>query len=299
MFVENQRQTEWMYSKKYIRTYLKDALLNSVELQAKIVDAVSLINDYASQSYYKSKDKRIADFMLNRDLVQTVESIMLVTLPKQKPELYTSVVGELSAMIGMTDKGDGAKIAAELLATLADLDVYDLFKHTDRGSIYLVSAFELDEKIVKFIEQTMYLPPMICPPREIRTNHDSGYLTKRESMILGKGNFHTENICLDSINKFNQVALSLNVRLLKTFSEEPKKEFTDPAKKEQWMTFVKKSYEVYRDLVQHGNEFWLTHRVDKRGRTYAQGYHCSTQGNSFRKAIVELSDKELITGVES
>ena len=228
----------------------------------------------------------------------TVEDIILVTLRKQKPELYTSVVGEVASVIGMTDKGDGAKVAAELLATLAELDIYDLFKNTDRGSIYLVSAFELDEKIAKFIEQTMYLPPMICPPREIRTNHDSGYLTKRESMILGKGNFHTGDICLDSINKFNQVALSLNVRLLKTFSEEPKREFTDPAKKDQWMTFVKKSYEVYRDLVQHGNEFWLTHRVDKRGRTYAQGYHCSTQGNSFRKAIVELSDKELITGVE-
>ena len=287
-----------MYSKKYIRKYLKDALLNSAELQAKVVDAVSLINDYASQSYYDSKNTRIADFMLNRDLAKTVEDIVLVTLRKQKPELYTSVVGEVASVIGMTDKGDGAKVAAELLAILVELDMYDLFRNTDRGSIYLVSAFELDEKIAKFIEQTMYLPPMICPPREIRTNHDSGYLTKRESMILGKGNFHTGNICLDSINKFNQVPLSLNVRLLKTFSEEPKREFTDPVKKEQWQTFVAKSYEVYRDLIQHGNEFWLTHRVDKRGRTYAQGYHCSTQGNSFRKAIVELSDKELITGVE-
>ena len=298
MFVDYQKQTEWMYSKKYIRKYLKNALLGSTELQAKIVEAVSLINNYAGQSYYASKDQRIADFMLSRDLSQTVEDIMLVTLRKQKPELYTSVVGEVSSVIGMTDKGDGAKISAELLAILAELDVYDLFKSTDQGSIYLVSTFELDARIIKFIEQTMYLPPMICPPREIRTNHDSGYLTKRESMILGKGNFHTENICLDSINKFNQVALSLNVRLLTTFSEEPKEGFTDPAKKEQWLTFVKKSYDVYRDLVQHGNEFWLTHRVDKRGRTYAQGYHCSTQGNSFRKAIVELSDKELIQGVE-
>lgn len=297
MFVENQKQTEWMYSKKYIRTYLRDALLNSTDLQAKIKDAVSLVNHYASQSYYDSKNKRIADFMLNRDLHKTVEDILLVTLQKQKPELYTSVVGEVAAVIGMTDKGDGAKISAELLAIIAELDIYDLFKHTDRGSIYLVSAFELDDKIVKFIEQTMYLPPMVCPPRKVRTNHDSGYLTKRESMILGKGNFHTGNICLDSINKFNQIPLSLNVRLLKTFSEEPKKAFTDPAKKEQWLNFVEKSYEVYRDLIQHGNEFWLTHRVDKRGRTYAQGYHCSTQGNSFRKAIVELADKEVIEGV--
>lgn len=296
--IENQRQIEHLYSKSYIRNYLVEALLGSVELNQKIQEGKALIEQWVNGSYYDSKQIRIASFMQDRDLVATLQDIFIITLQKQKPELFTSVVGEVASVLGMTDKGDGAKVAGELLAILADLDVYDLFRATNRGSIQLVSAFELDERITKFIEQTMYLPPMICEPTEIKTNYDSGYLTQRESMILGRGNFHNGNICLDSINKFNQIPLSLNTELLKTFSEKPKQEFTDPKKKEQWTNFVKKSYDVYRDLYRHGNRFWLTHRVDKRGRTYAQGYHCSTQGNSFRKAIVELVDKELIQGVE-
>ena len=296
--IENQRQIEHLYSKSYIRNYLVEALLGSVELNQKIQEGKALIEQWVNGSYYDSKQIRIASFMQDRDLVATLQDIFIITLQKQKPELFTSVVGEVASVLGMTDKGDGAKVAGELLAILADLDVYDLFRATNRGSIQLVSAFELDERITKFIEQNMYLPPMICEPTEIKTNYDSGYLTQRESMILGRGNFHNGNICLDSINKFNQIPLSLNTELLKTFSEKPKQEFTDPKKKEQWTNFVKKSYDVYRDLYRHGNRFWLTHRVDKRGRTYAQGYHCSTQGNSFRKAIVELADKELIQGVE-
>lgn len=297
MQIENQRQTEYLYSRSYIRKYLVDALLSSSELNKKIQEGIVLIEQWASGSYYDSKELRIASFMQDRDLAATLQDIFIITLQKQKPELFTSVVGEVASVLGMTDKGDGAKVAGELLAILADLDVYDLFRGSNRGSIQLISAFELDERTTKFIEQTMYLPPMICEPNIIKTNYDSGYLTQRESLILGKGNFHNGDICLDSINKFNQIPLSLNVDLLKTFSEKPKQEFTDPKKKEQWTNFVKKSYDVYRSLYQQGNRFWLTHRVDKRGRTYAQGYHCSTQGNSFRKAIVELADKEIIEGV--
>jgi DNA-directed RNA polymerase len=42
------------------------------------------------------------------------------------------------------------------------------------------------------------------------------------------------------------------------------------------------------------NEFYLTHRYDKRGRVYCQGYHVTYQGTPWNKAVLELADKEII-----
>lgn len=56
------------------------------------------------------------------------------------------------------------------------------------------------------------------------------------------------------------------------------------------------SYKVCRELIAKGNKFWMTHRPDFRGRLYSQGYHVNTQGNSFRKAIVELAEPEIVEG---
>ena len=49
-------------------------------------------------------------------------------------------------------------------------------------------------------------------------------------------------------------------------------------------------------MVSQGNRFYLTHKVDKRGRIYAQGYHITTQGTAFKKAMIELAEPEFIEG---
>ena len=297
MQLENQREIEYMYSKKMVRSKLIDEIKSEPELYQKALECVQLIEDYANQSYYESKNKRIAEFMERKALLDVVYDIFIIVIPKRVPELYTSVVGEVAGVLGMTDKGDGAKMAGELLAVMCEADVYDIIKDDKYASLQLQSNYELSEELRAYMLQAQYLPPMICPPKIVRTNFDSGYLTKRESMILGKGNFHTGNICLDSLNKFNQVPLTLNKELLTTLSETPKKAFKDNKQREQWQKFVTDSYRVYKELIQQGNEFYLTHRVDKRGRTYAQGYHVSTQGNSFRKAMIQFAEPELVEGV--
>jgi len=50
-------------------------------------------------------------------------------------------------------------------------------------------------------------------------------------------------------------------------------------------------------MVSQGNEFYLTNKVDKRGRIYSQGYHINTQGTSFKKAMIDLAHEELVTGM--
>ena len=138
---------------------------------------------------------------------------------------------------------------------------------------------------------------MLIQPEKLKHNRHNPHLTYNDSLILGKGNHHEGDICLDVLDSKNSVALSLDTEFLSSVEEEPKNAPTDHLQVQQWNVFKSQSYKVYTMLVTAGNRFYLTHKVDKRGRIYAQGYHVSTQGTSFKKASIELADKEVIEGV--
>ena len=65
-------------------------------------------------------------------------------------------------------------------------------------------------------------------------------------------------------------------------------------RQKQAQVFYEHSLEVMQAIATLGNEFWLTHKYDRRGRTYAVGYHINTQGTDYNKAVLELAKKEVI-----
>jgi len=247
---------------------------------------------HASYSY-QSKLDRLAE-LHDKDIRAMVEKIVAVTILVTKPAQFTSVVGSITGALKMSNKIDGTKTAAEMLAIVSDTDLFDIYKDSKYESLQLVSNYTLTTATLNFIKETKYLPPMVVPPNVVEKNYDYMHLTEPTSMILGKGNHHDGDICLDSINKFNTIPLSLNIGLLKELSERPNRELIDLDKKKQWLTFVRDSYSIYKALIDVGNTFYLGHKTDCRGRTYSQGYHLNTQANEFRKAIIEFKDKELI-----
>jgi hypothetical protein len=132
----------------------------------------------------------------------------------------------------------------------------------------------------------------------------SGYFDKKGSIILnGSSVFKDEDVCLDHINRANSVALTLNMEVVG--SEEghmivPKRKAGEPfedyrKRKKQAETFYTTSLQVMQGLMALGNEFHLTHKYDRRGRTYAVGYHINSQGTDYNKAVLELAEKEVIT----
>lgn len=322
-----QERIEYKFSKSNIKKFILDDVLETPVIMEKVNQGVELLKAWIAggyrdpqyddnkkkQAYYDKKEERLRQ-LVGHDLEDIIMDVLAVVLPLEKPMLFTSVVGQLVGTLGYTSKLEGTKTIAEILAVLCETDLFDIGRNNS-GSLTIKSCFVMDEKLKAFIAQTQYLPPMICAPRIVKKNWDSGYLTRKESLIL-KDNHHDQNICLDSINKFNQVELSLDLNLLKTYNEPPT-DFDTKEKREEWQALhpgecwqtelqeriaawdrmVRDSYRVYLDLAKQGNKFWLTHKVDKRGRTYAQGYHVSTQGSAFKKAIVNLNKKELITGV--
>ncbi len=317
--ITRQESIESRYSRKHIDGYIKEFVETDSVVQAKIEQGVELLNQWLSGTYYESKMLRLEQ-VKQLDLTELVTKLFVGIAYVTQPELFTSVTSKLSSRLGFDDKRDAIATVAEIMTVLCATDAYDITKADKFASLMVVSRMSLPAQLVEYIEQSMYMPPMVCEPLELRSNYDSGYLGHKESVILGNGNHHNGNVCLDVINKVNRVRLKLDTDFLLSVEEDPAKEFTvenahaAALKKGKllteadakaivqsqwanWARFKPQSAKVYMLLHECDNEFYLTHKVDKRGRLYAQGYHVSTQGASYKKAMVEFAKQELVTGV--
>jgi hypothetical protein len=293
----NQEFNEKRYNRKHIDGKIKESILNNPEMVKKILDGISLIQAYMASTYYESKNKRIAQ-LKGIDLEQLVLDIFVGVAYCQIEELFTSVTAQLAGRLGFSDRTEAITTVAEIVAVLCNTDAFDINKANKMASLMIQSKIPLEDNLVDWIVHSQYLPPMVCEPLELRNNFSSGYLTHNDSLLLGGPiNHHDGDICLDVLNTINKVALTMDLEFLSTYEEMPTFDLDTPDKINQWKNFKKQSYRFY-DLIQNqGNHFYLTHKVDKRGRVYAQGYHISTQGTAFKKAMIELAEPEYIEGV--
>jgi hypothetical protein len=291
-----QEQNEENFNKKHIDAKIRKAIEENFEMIQKTAQGIELVEQYMSGQYYESKIKRIQE-LRNMDIKTLIQEIFIGVAYCLRPELFTSVTAQIAARLKFNDRREAITTVAELVAVLCITDAFDITKEDKQASLMVVSCIPLPQTVIQFIENSEYLPPMVCEPLELTHNFSSGYLTHNDSLILGTGNQHDGDICLDVLNTMNKVALKLDVQFLSTVEEVPTFETDDQDVINQWNRFKKQSYYFYRLMVGCGNRVYLTHKVDKRGRIYAQGYHITTQGTAFKKAMLELADEELVTGV--
>lgn len=287
---------EERYSRRHIDGYIRTAIQASEVLMAKHALGVELVQAYMASEYYASKMIRIEQ-LKNLDISDLVMDIFVGVSHCLRPELFTSVTSQMAGRLRFSDKTEAITTVAELMAVLCHTDAFDITKADKMASLMVLSCIPLDKELIIFIEESQYLPPMVCPPAVLETNFSSGYLTHNDSLILGTGNHHDGDICLDTLNLMNSTALHLDTAFLSAVSEEPTFDLDTQDKEEQWNKFKAQSNTFYSLLTEQSDKFYLTHKVDKRGRIYAQGYHINTQGNAYKKASIELAHKELVTGV--
>ncbi len=168
-----------------------------------------------------------------------------------------------------------------------------------------VLRFDVSDAVKTEIERFQYPLPMVVPPQEVETNRDTGYFTIRGSILL-KDNHHDDDVCLDHINRVNRVPLVINADTARMVENQwknldrPKvgetREDYD-ARVRAFEKYDRVSREVIEAIYLIDQPFYLTHRYDKRGRCYAQGYHVTTQGNAWNKAMVEFAEREVVMGV--
>jgi hypothetical protein len=185
----------------------------------------------------------------------------------------------------------------------------------------LVKAFQIDlcdydavaqEFIVKFpipadvkadLDRFQYPLPMISKPRKLNHNRSSAYFTGGGSVILKNHNHHDDDVCLDHLNKANAVPLKVNPdtsRMVDNHWKDLDHQKDDETREEYkkrvaaFLQYDLNSRDVMELMFMAGNKFFLTHKYDKRGRTYAQGYHINTQGSPWNKAVIEFADGEIV-----
>lgn len=291
-----QEMNEQRFSRKHVDAKIRKEILDNKDMQAKCIEGERLVKEYMEGTYYASKMARIAQ-LENMDVPTLVLDIFTGVAYSQRPELFTSVSAQMASRLKFDDKAEAITTVAELLAVLCHTDAFDITKEDKRASLMLVSCIPLSEQLVGFIENSQFLPPMVCEPLELTHNFSSGYLTHNDSLILGSGNHHDGSLCLDVLNTMNKVQFKLDLDFLSTVEEVPTFELDTQAKMDQWAAFKKQSYMMYLLMAQQGNRFYFTNKVDKRGRIYSHGFHLNPQGTAFKKSCLEFYKEELVNGV--
>ena len=313
-----QESNEERFNRKHIDTKIRAAIEADAGMVAKLAQGEELVMLYMAGDYYESKMKRVAQ-LVNMDIPALVMDIFVGVAYSIRPELFTSVTAQMSSRLKLSDRTEAITTVAELMAVLCQTDAFDILKEGRQASLMVASRIPLPSSLIEFIENSQFLPPMVCEPLELTHNYSSGYLTHNDSLILGSGNHHDGDICLDTLNIMGKVALKLDLEFLSTVEEDPSeitedKIIEEAAKRgkhlsfaaatervrvalENWANFKEQSYMMYSLIAQQGNRVHLNHKVDKRGRIYASGYHITTQGAAFKKAMLEFANEELVDGV--
>ncbi|MDR5839350.1 hypothetical protein [Caballeronia sp. LZ034LL] len=205
---------------------------------------------------------------------------------------------DLQTLVGtLRHHCDKAQEVADLILKCVEADLCD---YNDALRQFIV-IFEIDAKTQEEIDRFQYPLPMVVEPRELKHNAQGAYLLNNCSVIL-RDNHHEDDVCLDHLNRMNQVKFKINFNTAHLIKNEwrnldkPKEgeergEFE--RRKRAFEKFDKTAHAVIDVLIREGNEFYFTHRPDKRGRTYCQGHHANYQGTPWNKAVIEFAAGEV------
>ena len=273
---------------KDIQEYLLDKYTDEID------SLTTSLREYISQSYWDSKNERLQ--AINKDLTKVILNILTQTVLIASD--YVPLLSICSSVSFGLSRYHDIQTCADVLWLINQTDLILII---DDDTRYIQSNMELPDELVNRLTLMCVLPPMLVKPRTLRHNKSCGYLTiNKDSLILGdKENYHDEYISLDVLNTLNSQALCLDLDICYKFQKEFKSEFDKDTDEylNQRKTYgrAKEQFEFFRDKIQDKTIFF-THKVDKRGRVYSQGYQFNTMGTSFEKACINLKTKEFVEG---
>lgn len=260
--------------------YVKQKSKEIPEIEA----AVDAIAHYITEgNYHPSKEERLMQWeCFGGDLHELVISIFTMCL--QGEHTYQSLVGALAGKIPMKDKHDRLQTMAEVIAIVSNTGLIRITKFGSGKSVIVDTEYQLDGIPEPLTHQIIHKAPELI---------NKNYTDEEGSMLLGSSfNAHKGEICLDHLNRMNQVELQLNIPFLMLIKEEPKGIIDTYEQQIQWDEFKKQSLIKYLEIGR--KTFHHIHKYDSRGRTYAVGYHVNYQGSSFKKACVQLAKGEVL-----
>ncbi|WVI66504.1 RNA polymerase [Vibrio phage pVco-7] len=292
-----QMMMETKYSKSNIRKYILDDIQECQELMDKLHICALQVEKWCQEDHYESKKESLAvlldeEFSI-KDLLVDIMSMVLTQSYRME---ITSAVGLVAGFMPWEDYRIKIKRAAELLFHLAACDIIDMAPAfiSETNTVLISNKYSIGGDTAKYIEMSKFTPPMVCVPEPVKSTRESGYLTKQQFAILKGKHQHNYPVNLASINNFNSIPLSLDHEFLRMVEDEletdAETEMEIDKRRKAFDKLRLETYDVCLDIIRAGNEFYETHFWCGRGRTYTRGYHINSQGNSYRKAMVNYAE---------
>lgn len=290
-----------MFERKYSEVLLKKELREWLETAYKdeLEQTAQVLGDWlAMPATYASKQDRLDLVRRDMDCLDMVVNAVLmvamqdtgngVTMQQAASQFINSFPGSWGMSIP-----DSIKTASEILARIGWEDLYTVEYGGGKEPV-LLSDITLPREYEARLQLTGHPLPMLIPPMPLGHNRCTGYVSIPGSLVLGsKYNHHEGALCKEALEIQNNVAMSLNKDFLMVM-DDIRPVFKTKEEEEQWDVLNKETKLIACELLQAGNRFWFTYRVDTRGRMYARGYQINPQGNSWRKAMLELANKEIV-----
>lgn len=310
-----QANIEEMYSKKASREYIIDLITSQDDTMDMIAQGVDLIEQWVSEpAAYKTKQER-KDSIGYLNIPDFINKVFSAVLLAKGTVTLASMASQIGQTLGFADNHQGITLAGEIIAVLEPVGLYTVSPLVRNGQWHVIPSVVLTPEERVIAERGMFIPPSITRPLTVRNNRDSGYeYLKGESLILGgSANHHDGNIALDVINTQNRIPLCLNFEFVDNNEEEHEfdiEEFTKEQRKqgtpirriremiaqEHQNNFIHQlqAHNLYDLMEETGNRFYITNKVDKRGRLYSVGHHINPMGSSYKKSCIELYHKETV-----
>lgn len=240
------------------------------------------------------QDEHFGEFIEAAEIPIPFGLDLLVQMVLHKRASLTTLIGCLRHHF------QDSQLTADMIYKAAEADMVDY----DTTLRMFVVKYMISEDVQEELDKFQFPLPMVVRPEKITNNRTTGMLTSGGSVIL-RNNHHNDDVCLDHLNRANNVRFVINTdtarmvknkwrNLDKPKEGESKEDFAK--RKRAFEKYDRTVKDVIDLLVKEGNEFYLTHKYDKRGRIYCQGYHVTYQGAPWNKAVIEFADKEIIDG---
>jgi hypothetical protein len=249
------------------------------DLLQDMQDTIDTLMKWSMQNHgYASKNVRLREW--NPDVFDITTIVYhLFAACQLYPEglTYQAMIGYISSNVKCDHPLDRAKCAAEVIAIAHRCELIVITKTTD----------------ITFVVTTNHRLAVQIP---VFMRHVPEFKRKEVDYVPilgGRLKKHQGDVCLDHIERMNAIPLVLETRIIDSLPELPNKELDTVSKVKDWEAFREASRASY-DHVREKGQFFLRHHYDTRGRTYCEGYFITYQGTSFKKAIVQLAQKEKV-----
>lgn len=232
---------------------------------------------------------------------------LCATMACHKRALPGTLIGILYRHFDMSQgKHVAMQACAHALEECVDADIVD---YSSAAGMFII-RHDIDPDTRRELDQFQYPLPMVVQPLKINSNLQNGHVSRETSkslVVLNAGDqndvYENSYICLDHLNRMNSIPLTLNMQTAELIDNE----WSDigrrrPGESVSQYEMRQKAFEKYDQtskdvmyaLIGIRDRFWLTHKYDRRGRTYCQGYHVTPQGTSWNKAVIQFADMEFV-----